>query len=202
MEALRFIWDAPEDDIKTKINLYKAIALNLALWGLENWARKNIDIINLKIFHHESMRRILGINMLQVKEEHIRNAQIRLEFNTINTISYMVIKRQLLYIGKIMRQPDDKIPGNIIFASIKGTIQTGRPQTTSRDAKCTSLRKLFPDIPDNGNLLFWGEFARDVITWNDLIRNLNDESKKDTSRKNFEPKNQPSHNNPPQTFPF
>ena len=36
-----FIWDADEIELETKVNLYKAIPLNLALWGHECWAQKN-----------------------------------------------------------------------------------------------------------------------------------------------------------------
>ena len=39
MGALAFIWKSPEIDLHTKCLLYKAIPLNLLVWGAENWAQ-------------------------------------------------------------------------------------------------------------------------------------------------------------------
>jgi len=63
MGALKFIWDAVEVPLSTKIKLYQTIPMNLMLWGSENWSGNKADIKLLDTFHHKSIRRILGISM-------------------------------------------------------------------------------------------------------------------------------------------
>ena len=177
MGALKFIWDSEEVELQTKINLYKAIPLNLALWGHECWARKAQDIKKLEAFHHKSMRRILHINMQRVKDERIKNSEIRKQFNNIDTIEDTIIKRQLQFVGKIMRQGKDKVPGNMISATIKGhKRKAGRPQTNTRDSIYSSLQRILPEIPETGDINWWGDLAKDELLWNQLIKNMNNDS--------------------------
>ena len=55
----------------------------------------------LEAFHHKSIRKILGINMFQVKEQHIKNEQVRAKFLNIRTIEDMIHERQLRWLSKI-----------------------------------------------------------------------------------------------------
>ena len=45
MGALKFVWDAVEVPLITKIKLYQAILMNLMLWGSEN-CRKIVSVTN------------------------------------------------------------------------------------------------------------------------------------------------------------
>jgi hypothetical protein len=47
------------------------------LWGCESWAIREDHHKKLDIFVHSSVRRILGINMLTVREERLRNKKAR-----------------------------------------------------------------------------------------------------------------------------
>ena len=86
MGALHSFWINSEVELFSKYLTFLAIPINLLLWGCENWAlRKNL-LDKLEVFLHRNIRRILQINMRQVKDERITNASIRKSFFNIPKI--------------------------------------------------------------------------------------------------------------------
>ena len=39
-----------------------------------------------------------------------------------------------------------------------------------------SLQRIFPKLPDSGNIKCWGKFAKTKLLWNELINNMNNEN--------------------------
>ena len=66
--ALNFIWKSNQISLETKKKLYLAIPLNLALWNGETWSGNKSDLELLDVFYHETTRKMLEMNMLQVKD--------------------------------------------------------------------------------------------------------------------------------------
>ena len=58
--------------------------MNLLSCGSENWSGNRYGIRKCEAFHHKTMRKIMGSNMLQVKED-IRNSDVRKKFLDIQT---------------------------------------------------------------------------------------------------------------------
>ena len=110
MGALKFAWDAAEVPLITKIKLHQATPMNLMLWGSENWSGNKADIAKMNTFHHKSTRRILGITMGRVKEEEITNEDVRGRFGNIEPMRDTWRKRQLLFIGRIVRLKEGTHP--------------------------------------------------------------------------------------------
>jgi hypothetical protein len=78
--------------------------------------KKNLD--KLKSFHHGAIRRILNIKWNQVREDHIKNKEIRkLLFNIPNIDAY-INKRTAAYIGKVTRSNNDSYPKKFLAAWI------------------------------------------------------------------------------------
>jgi len=50
--------------------------MNLLLWGAETWSLRKIQLDQLKVFLHHSIRHILQISMSTVKEERIQNERV------------------------------------------------------------------------------------------------------------------------------
>jgi len=73
MGALHNLWKNPHVDLYSKYQFFMAIPLNLLLWGCEAWALKVSSLKKLEVFLHKSIRRILGINILQVQDERKKN---------------------------------------------------------------------------------------------------------------------------------
>jgi hypothetical protein len=68
-----------KDIISSKqwLRTYKAIIVNLLLWGCESWALKAEDRRHIKVFHHRSLRQMLNIMINDVMEQHISNEEAR-----------------------------------------------------------------------------------------------------------------------------
>jgi hypothetical protein len=69
MGQLKCFWDNPYTDLRTKHQIFLAIPANLLLWGCETWALRQSHINKLNAFWHRNIRRILKINIAQVRDD-------------------------------------------------------------------------------------------------------------------------------------
>ena len=83
MGALKEVWRNPHLDAYNKYLLFRAISMNLLLWGAETWSLRKSQLDHLEVFLHCSIRRILQISMSTVKEEKIQNERVREMFYSI-----------------------------------------------------------------------------------------------------------------------
>ena len=72
MGALGKFWKDHHVDMYSKYMIFHTLPCNLLLWGCNIWARRQTLLNKLEIFLHCSIRRILNINMVQVRERHIK----------------------------------------------------------------------------------------------------------------------------------
>jgi hypothetical protein len=66
MGALKNVWDSPHLDIWSKYLLFRAIPMNLLLWGCETWSMRKALSNKLEVFLHRNIRRILRISMFRM----------------------------------------------------------------------------------------------------------------------------------------
>ena len=104
-------------DLKSKYLIFAAIPFNLYLWESESWALRTSLLSKMEFFLHRSIRSILGITMTKVKEERIRNEEVRERFLTSPPSKTKFAKRQLTFIGKVVRNSDQKLPTKLLTAS-------------------------------------------------------------------------------------
>ena len=109
MGALGFIWKAPQTCLDTKIKLFLAIPVNLALWNCETWSGNKMDMDILDVFFHKSIRRILGINMTEAKEKSVSNVKLRKRFGNANSLSHIMTCRMLKFVRRTARQDPRKL---------------------------------------------------------------------------------------------
>ncbi len=83
MGALKEIWCNPHLNIYNKYLLFRAIQMNLLLWGAETWSLRKTQLDQLEIFLHRSICRILQISITKVEEDQIRNEKVRKMFYSI-----------------------------------------------------------------------------------------------------------------------
>ena len=100
MGVLKDIWRNPHLDIYNKYLLFRAIPMNLLLWGAETWSLRKTQLDQLEVFFHCSIRCILQISISTVKEERIRNEKVRQMFYSIPCVRNMIVSRQADFIGK------------------------------------------------------------------------------------------------------
>ncbi len=134
MGALKNIWDSPHLDIWSKYLLFRAIPMNLLLWGCETWSMRKALSNKLEVFLHRNVRRILCISMFRVKEEHLHNEHVRRMFYDIPRVGNMIAARQLDFLGKTMRRGPLNWPAQqMITAFCNNVRRVGRPFLHNKD---------------------------------------------------------------------
>jgi hypothetical protein len=68
MGALKEVWCNPHLNVYNKYLLFRAIPMNLLLWGAETWLLRKSQLDKLEVFLHRSIRCILHISMTKVRE--------------------------------------------------------------------------------------------------------------------------------------
>ena len=183
MGMLKNFWDNPYIDMYTKHLFYLAIPVNLLLWGCETWALKKSSLIKLESFHHRSIRRILKINMIQVREEKISNKQVRKMFHNIPEIGNLIAAFQLRFVGKVVRHPHpEHIPKLLLSAWVDNKRPAHGVLETNKKSIVKALKKLylntsetdpfeggFGHMDSKGSFNLWYEDALDESKWNWLI---------------------------------
>ena len=121
-----------------------AMPLSLLLWGCESWAIKKTSYKDLDVFIHQSIRRIIGISIIQVKEEKISNNKIRKLFYNIPDAGSLIAMKTLNFIGKIVRREDSFYPKQLLTAWVNNKRKPGGVLTTNRKSIVNALERLYP----------------------------------------------------------
>jgi hypothetical protein len=177
MGALKTVWNCPHLDIFSKYLLFRAIPMNLFLWGCETWSIHQALLDKLEVFLHRSIQRILHVSMMRVKEERIRNEHMGRMFYDIPCVRNMIAARQLDFIGKAIRGAPDRPARSLIAAYCAHKRLVGCPFLHNKDAIVKNLRLLFANVPevtidDTGSLKLWIQEALHETYWNQLVRCL------------------------------
>lgn len=128
MGMVHHFFSCRDVDIQNKHNIYIAFPLNSLLWGCKTWNLTSKNLKKLEAFHLGAARRILNIKFDQVREERIRNKQVRFKFCNIPNIKAFIICRTARYVGKITRSSEDNFPKRFLGAWIKKSKKTGGVQ--------------------------------------------------------------------------
>jgi len=104
--ALTKFWYNRHVDTYSKYLIFRAIPMNLLLWGCEAWSLRKSLLMKLEVFLTRNIRRILRISMFQVKRERITNDQVRKRFYDIPCVENMIAAGLLSFIGKAVRDPN------------------------------------------------------------------------------------------------
>ena len=177
MGRLKEVWRNPHLDVYNKYLLFRAIPMNLLLWGAETWSLRKSQLDKLEVFLHRSIRRILHISMTKVREQRLHNDKVRKMFYSIPCVRNMIAARQLDFIGKMIRGPPDRPSRNMITACCNHKRRVGRPQTTGKNFMVENLRLLFRDVPTvqidrYGSLRNWIHEASNKKYWCQLVERL------------------------------
>ena len=142
MGAAKTFFDNKDVDKRIKCQVYVAGPLNALLWGCESWnlTRRNLD--KLTSFHHNDIRRILGINWNQIREKRIKNKEVRgLICNILNIDAY-ITRRTATYLGKISRSDNINLPKKFLTAWVNKKGKHGTPQLTCNNNFVSTIQSL------------------------------------------------------------
>jgi hypothetical protein len=90
-----------------------------------------------------------------VKERHIKNSDVRWIFQNAPTITDIITALQLTWLGKIAKMNTDRAPRKMIACWNESHRKPGRPQLNVRNTYVEALRKILPEMKNNGNLKHW-----------------------------------------------
>ena len=124
----------------------------------------------IEAFHHKSMRRILGISIKYVMEEEIKNAKVREWFGDAVKIEDVWRRRQLLFIGRIVRLDTSKYLPRILTSINAGKRCRGRPFRTIRDAFVDNLSSVILNLDKRGCTNEWMGYAMDESEWTKIVK--------------------------------
>jgi hypothetical protein len=116
MGALKEIFCNSHLDVYNKYLLFRAILMNLLLWGAETWLLRKTQLDQFEVFLHQSIWRILHVSMMTVKEDCLQNSKVCNMFYSIPSIRNMIAVCQCNFIGKMIRGPPDQPSRNMIAA--------------------------------------------------------------------------------------
>ena len=173
MGALSNFWKDHHVDMYSKYMIFRAIPCNLLLWGCESWALRQTLLNKLEVFLHRSIRSILNINMVQVRERHIKNSHIRVVFYNIPCVRNQIAFRKLTYIGKILRRKASHVPTRFLTAWCDNPRKRGGQLLTNKDSLVRNLRLIIPGVDDAGLVATWGFHALDATYWFLMVASLN-----------------------------
>ena len=84
MGRMNKLWRNPHLGLYNKYLLFRAIPMNLLIWGAETWYLRQSQLDKLEVFLHRSIRRILQISMTKVQEQRIHNNKVCKLFYSIH----------------------------------------------------------------------------------------------------------------------
>jgi hypothetical protein len=168
--ALKAFFKCPSIPKNTKYKIYCAIPLNTVLWGCESWSMTEQAKRRLSAFHHTSLRSILGFNMHHVEKHHIKNETIRKWMCNAPDIIDVAHRRQLQWIGKVVRMDESRAPPRLMMAWTTNPRKPGRPQNTYRNSYAQAINQILPECdPIAGVAKTWMAEAKNEEDWKDCI---------------------------------
>jgi hypothetical protein len=177
--ALTKFWYNQHVDTYSKYLIFRAIPMNLLLWGCEAWSLRQSLLDKLEVFLTRNVRKILRISMYQVQKERITNDQVRKRFYDIPCVKNMIAARLLSFIGKAVRDPHPLRPTKLMLTTCcNNSRKRGRPYTTNKDTIVTCLVLLFERVPEvtidqsQGSMIDWVKEVNNEKYWKLLIRCL------------------------------
>ena len=110
--------------------------------------------------------------MTMVIDEKITNKSLRKRFFNIPTIRNQLAKRQLTFIGKVVRNSEDQIPTKLLTAWCNNKRKRGAPLQNNKNNLAQNIRLIVPGEPKDGLLTNWVYLALDDGYWKHLIKQL------------------------------
>jgi hypothetical protein len=177
MGALQEVWCNSHLDVYNKYLLFRAIPMNLLLWGAETWLLRKSQLNKLEVFLHCSIWCILQISMTKLQEQWLRNDKVWEMFYSIPCVRKMIAAWQINFVRKMIRGPPNCPSCNMITACCNHKRQVGRPQMTGKNLMVENLRLLFHDvttvqIDQYCSLRTWIHEASNKKYWCQLIDQL------------------------------
>jgi hypothetical protein len=166
--AAKQFFNNKDVDLRTKHSIYTSFMINAALWGCESWNLSTRNKKQLESFHHSAIRKILIIQWQQVRDDRIRNKQVRFCFCNIPTIESFINKRTATYVGKIARSDASKLPKKFLGAWMNQPRKIGGQQLSCNNNFASMIKAVVPNTQIGNQGLYFKSGS--WVAW--VIRNF------------------------------
>ena len=96
-----------------------------------------------------------------VIDKKITNKYLRKQFFNIPTIRNQLAKRQLTFIGKVVRNSENQIPTKLLTAWCDKKRKRGAPLQNNKKNLAQNIRPIVPDAAKDGLITTWVYLALD-----------------------------------------
>ena len=122
--------------VTTRAAVYRAVCVSTLLYGAETWTLYTRHIRKLESFHMQCLRRIAGLTW----QDHIPYDSIYERTNS-TSITSMLARRHLTWVGHVIRMSDDRLPRQILYGQLhQGNRPPGGQKKRYKD-QCKDLLK-------------------------------------------------------------
>ena len=101
-----------------------------------------------------------------------KNESVRKRFFNAPTIRHQLVRRQLTFIGKVVRNSEDQIPTQLITAWCENMRKPGALLQNNKNNPDQNIRLIVPGAAKDGLLTTWVYLALDNGYWAHLVRQL------------------------------
>ena len=169
------LYDRRNARLPLKNRLFKAEVMEAMLYSA-TWTMRSQDFSSLRTAHHKLLLRIIGFrrnDRIGYKPLSYREVLERTGSERIETT---IRKRQLGFVGALVRQRDSRLSKRIIFGrlAVQGPKRGGRPATSWVDCLQKNL-EAFGAVPRKGKGRKWvafGVVVKDGRDWMTAAKNV------------------------------
>ena len=172
MGALNNFWTDNTVDNLSKYIIFCAIPCHLRMLWFESWSMREATLKKLEVFLHRNVRKILKTTITIVIDRNIINQSVRKRFFNIPTIWYQLVKWQLTFIGKVVRNLEDQIPTKLLTAWYNNKRKAGAQLQNNNKNLAQNICLIVPGAAKYGLLTTWVYLALDYGYWKHLIQQL------------------------------
>ena len=108
--------------------------------------------------------------MSRAKDERIRNSKIRKWFCDTEKMVDAWRRRQLLFLGRIVRLDKSACPSHVLMATKVGKRCVGRPSRTIRDSFVNNLKFVINNLDVRGSTHHWIGHAKNETDWINAVK--------------------------------
>ena len=154
------LWNNHHVSTRVKGKIYRAIVLSTLLYGAEAWTVYRRQVKKLHAF---MMRHLHSIMRLTWKDK-VTNKEILGQIG-LPSMEDLLIKKNLLWTGHLMRMSSDRLPKQILYSQLSsGHRQRGRPRLRFKDTIKRNLK--LRDIKTDS----WTSLSQQRTKWSAAVK--------------------------------
>ncbi|KAI0217907.1 putative aarF domain-containing protein kinase 5 [Lamellibrachia satsuma] len=154
------LWNNHHVSTRVKGKIYQAIVLSTLLYGAEAWTVYRRQVKKLHAFMMRHLRSIMRLTW----KDKVTNKEILGRIG-LPSMEDLLIKKNLLWTGHLMRMSSDRLPKQILYSQLSsGHRQRGRPRLRFKDTIKRNLK--LRDIKTDS----WTSLSQQRTKWSAAVK--------------------------------